>query len=222
MAEVQCLKCLAMSEPNDPNASTWDCACGRSYALRRCSSCGVVSQVSSLQRKNEPWPCQWCHAANAGYTARHDPATATLTDLAADMASNGLSFVSRPSQHAPRDTQPVLIVTTNDIPGYRVTQVQGDVFGLIVRARNVFSNMGAQFRTLAGGEVAGYTRLLTDSRNQARERMWREARARGANAVIAMRFDCNEIGDIMSEVAAYGTAVTVEPLDLPAEGHRLR
>jgi len=90
--------------------------------------------------------------------------------------------------------------------------VHGDVFGLIVRARNYFSNLGAQFRTLAGGEVAGYTTLLTDSRNQARERMWREARARGANAVVAMRFDCNEIGDIMSEVAAYGTAVTVEPV----------
>jgi uncharacterized protein YbjQ (UPF0145 family) len=79
------------------------------------------------------------------------------------------------------------------------------------RARNYFSNLGAQLRTLAGGEVAGYTKLLTDSRNQARMRMWREARARGANAVVAMRFDCNEIGDIMSEVAAYGTAVTVVP-----------
>lgn len=88
----------------------------------------------------------------------------------------------------------------------------GNVFGLIVRARNVFSNMGASFRTLAGGEVSGYTKLLTDSRNQARDRMWREARARGANAIVAMRFDCNEIGDIMSEVAAYGTAVTVEPI----------
>jgi uncharacterized protein YbjQ (UPF0145 family) len=61
-----------------------------------------------------------------------------------------------------------------------------------------------------GGEVAGYTKLLIDSRNEARERMWREARSRGANAIVAMRFDCNEIGDIMSEVAAYGTAVTVE------------
>lgn len=84
-----------------------------------------------------------------------------------------------------------------------------------VRARNAFSNRGAQLRTLAGGEVAGYTRLLTDSRNQARERMWREARARGANAIVAMRFDCNEIGDIMSEVAAYGTAVTAEPIQPP-------
>jgi uncharacterized protein YbjQ (UPF0145 family) len=166
-----------------------------------------------LQRKGEPWACQWCKAANTGYSARHDPATATLADLASDMDSHGLSFISRPSQELPpRDTQPVLIVTTNDIPGYRISKVHGDVFGLIVRARNYFSNLGAQFRTLAGGEVAGYTRLLTDSRNQARERMWREARARGANAVIAMRFDCNEIGDIMSEVAAYGTAVTVEPI----------
>jgi uncharacterized protein YbjQ (UPF0145 family) len=94
--------------------------------------------------------------------------------------------------------------------------VHGDVFSLIARARNYFSNVGAQLRTLAGGEVAGYTKLLTDSCNQARERMWREARARGANAIVAMRFDCNEIGDIMSEVAASGTAVTVEPLASPA------
>ena len=151
------------------------------------------------------------------YTPRDDPATATLGDLAADMASHGLEFkppASR-SRNRPATLSPVLIVTTNEVPGYRITQVHGDVFGLIVRARNAFSNIGAQLRTLAGGEVAGYTRLLTDSRNQARERMWREARARGANAVVAMRFDCNEIGDIMSEVAAYGTAVTVEPIQPP-------
>ncbi len=115
-------------------------------------------------------------------------------------------------QHAPEpDSVPVLIVTTNEVPGYRITGVHGDVFGLVVRARNYFSNLGAQFMTIAGGEVSTYTRLLTDSRNQARQRMWGEARARGANAVVAMRFDCNEIGGIMSEVAAYGTAVTVEP-----------
>jgi len=106
----------------------------------------------------------------------------------------------------------------NEIPGYRITEVHGDVFGLVVRARNYFSNLGAQLMTVAGGEAAGYTRLLTDSRNQARERMWREARARGANAVVAMRFDCNEIGGIMSEVAAYGTAVTAQPGPAPAAG----
>jgi uncharacterized protein YbjQ (UPF0145 family) len=175
----------------------------------------VVSNVRSLQRRGEPWLCVWCKASNEGYTPRHDPATATLGDLAADMARHGLEFASREPQEQARDTQPVLIVTTNEVPGCRIIQVHGDVFGLIVRARNAFSNMGAQLRTLAGGEVAGYTRLLTDSRNQARERMWREARARGANAVVAMRFDCNEIGDIMSEVAAYGTAVTVEPIQPP-------
>ena len=112
----------------------------------------------------------------------------------------------------PPDTQPVFIVTTNEIPGYRITAVHGDVFGLVVRARNVFANVGAGLMTAIGGEVTGYTKLLTDSRNQARERMWREARSRGANAVVAMRFDCNEIGDMMSEIAAYGTAVTVEPV----------
>jgi uncharacterized protein YbjQ (UPF0145 family) len=213
--KVQCPKCLTVSRPSDPHATRWDCPCGYSYHLRRCSACGVVSLVSSLQRRNEPWDCMWCSAANDGYVARNDPAAATLAHLAADMAGHGLEFV-RPEPRAaagePRDTQPVLIVTTNEVPGHRIVAVHGDVFGLIVRARNYFSNLGAQFRTLAGGEVAGYTKLLIDSRNQARERLWLEARARGANAVVAMRFDCNEIGDIMSEVAAYGTAVTVEPV----------
>ena len=106
----------------------------------------------------------------------------------------------------------IIITTTNDLPGYEVTQVYGEVFGLIVRARNVFSNIGAGFRTMFGGEAKGYTTLLTDSRNEAVERLKDSAREKGANAVLAMRFDCNEIGGIMSEVAAYGTAVTVEPL----------
>jgi len=111
-----------------------------------------------------------------------------------------------------RDTQPMLIVTSNEVAGYRIVKVHGDVFGLTVRARNYFSNVGARLQTVVGGEVMGYTKLLTESRNEARERLWSEARGVGANAVIAMRFDCNEIGGIMSEIAAYGTAVTVEPL----------
>jgi uncharacterized protein YbjQ (UPF0145 family) len=173
----------------------------------------MVSQVSTMQRRDRPWDCQWCQEANTGFARRNDPATATVADFSADMIGHGLSFTLRqPHPEQVTDTQPVLIVTTNEVPGYRITGVQGDVFGLIVRARNYFSNIGASFRTLVGGEVAGYTTLLVDSRNQARERLWREARARGANAVVAMRFDCNEIGGIMSEIAAYGTAVTVEPL----------
>jgi uncharacterized protein YbjQ (UPF0145 family) len=106
----------------------------------------------------------------------------------------------------------VFISTMNDLPGYEIIAVHGEVCGLIVRARNVFSNLGAGFRTIFGGEVRGYTDLLLQSRAEAIERLKVEAYARGANAVLAMRFDCNEIADIMSEVAAYGTAVTVRKL----------
>lgn len=106
----------------------------------------------------------------------------------------------------------VIITTMNDLPGYEVVDVYGEVFGLVVRARNIGSNIGASFRTLAGGEVKGYTKLLSESRTHAVERLKDAARDRGANAVIAMRFDCNDIGSVMSEVAAYGTAVRVRRL----------
>jgi uncharacterized protein YbjQ (UPF0145 family) len=103
----------------------------------------------------------------------------------------------------------LLVSTMNDLPGYEVVAVHGEVFGVVVRARNVFSNLGASFRTIFGGEARGYTQLLSDSREQALERLRTAAREKGANAVLAMRFDCNEIANLMSEVAAYGTAVTV-------------
>ncbi|HKG39140.1 MAG TPA: YbjQ family protein [Conexibacter sp.] len=103
----------------------------------------------------------------------------------------------------------VIIVTTNDLPGYEVVDVYGEIFGLVVRSRHLGSYIGASFRTITGGEVKGYTKLLADSRNQAVERLKDAARERGANAVLAMRFDCNSLGTVFSEVAAYGTAVTV-------------
>ena len=106
----------------------------------------------------------------------------------------------------------VLVVTTNDLSGYKVEQVYGEVFGLIVRSRNMFSNFGASLRTIFGGEVGGYTTLLTDSREQAMARMKQAAVDRGANAVLAFRFDSSDIGGIMNEVAAYGTAVRVTKL----------
>jgi uncharacterized protein YbjQ (UPF0145 family) len=102
-----------------------------------------------------------------------------------------------------------IVSTMNDLPGYEIVQVCGEVFGLVVRARNVLSNMGAGLRTVFGGEVKQYTQLLTDSRNQAIERLKLAAMERGGNAVLAMRFDCNEIANLMSEIAAYGTAVMV-------------
>jgi uncharacterized protein YbjQ (UPF0145 family) len=104
---------------------------------------------------------------------------------------------------------PVIVVTTNTVPGHEITDVQGDAFGVVVMAQHYFSNLGAQLRTVSGGEVVGYTKLLTTSRNTARERLVREVRRMGGNAVLAMRFDCNSIGNIMTEVAAYGTAATI-------------
>ena len=108
---------------------------------------------------------------------------------------------------------PIIVVTTNDMPGYRITEVHGEVFGITVRARNAFSNMGAGFRTMFGGEVKGYTKLLSDSRLEAVERLRFAAHQVGGNAVVAMRFDTGEIADLMNEVAAYGTAVTIERID---------
>jgi uncharacterized protein YbjQ (UPF0145 family) len=105
----------------------------------------------------------------------------------------------------------MLVSTMNDIPGYEVVEVYGEVFGLIVRSRNLFSNIGASFRTIFGGEVKGYTSLLSDSREHALARLREAAAAKGANAVIAMRFDSGDIGGVMNEVAAYGTAVKIKP-----------
>ena len=107
------------------------------------------------------------------------------------------------------DLDQVIVVTTNDLPGYDIVTVIGEVFGLVVRARNALSNFGASLRTVFGGEAGGYTQLLSDSRNQAIERLRRATLERGGNAVLAMRFDCNEIAGLMSEIAAYGTAVVV-------------
>jgi uncharacterized protein YbjQ (UPF0145 family) len=106
---------------------------------------------------------------------------------------------------------PILLSTMNEAPGFKVTHVLGEVFGLTVRSRNAFSNMGAGFKALAGGELKGLTTLLQQSRHEALQRLVQEAMARGANAVLAMRFDCNEIGQTASEIAAYGTAVYIVP-----------
>jgi uncharacterized protein YbjQ (UPF0145 family) len=111
----------------------------------------------------------------------------------------------------------VLIVTTNDVPGYRVRTVMGEVFGITVRSRNVGANMVAGLRALAGGELPQMTRLLVQSRNEAMARMIYEARQRGANAVIAMRYDTGEIAGQWNEICAYGTAVWVEPVTEDAQ-----
>ena len=105
----------------------------------------------------------------------------------------------------------MLIVTTNDVPGHRVEEVLGEVFGLTVRSRNVGSNIGAGFKSLVGGELKGITKMLHDSRQEALERLAEEASAKGANAVLAFRFEANEYASTGTEICAYGTAVRIAP-----------
>jgi uncharacterized protein YbjQ (UPF0145 family) len=104
----------------------------------------------------------------------------------------------------------MLISTTFDLAGYDVTATLGEVFGLTVRSRNIGAGCIAGLRSIGGGEIPEFTKLLVQSRNEAMARMVEEAARRGANAVIGMRFDGGAFGQ-WSEICAYGTAVWVEP-----------
>ena len=101
----------------------------------------------------------------------------------------------------------MLISTANDLPGYQITEVLGEVFGLTVRSRNIGSQFGAGLKSLMGGELKGMTANLAQSRQEVIERMVGEAQAKGGNAIVAMRFDTSEMGDVWTEICAYGTAV---------------
>ena len=103
----------------------------------------------------------------------------------------------------------MIVTTMNDIPGYTVDEVYGEVMGLTVRSRNVGSQIGAQLKAILGGELKGMTKALVDSRHEVMERMSQEAETKGANAIIAMRFDTSEMGPNWTEICAYGTAVRV-------------
>ena len=104
----------------------------------------------------------------------------------------------------------MLISTMNDLPGYEVTEVLGEVFGITVRSRNVGSQIGAGLKSMMGGELKGMTKNLIDSRNEVMERMSQQAQARGGDAVVAMRFDTSEMGGNWTEICAYGTAVKLQ------------
>jgi uncharacterized protein YbjQ (UPF0145 family) len=106
----------------------------------------------------------------------------------------------------------MLCVTMNDIPGWEIQRVCGEVFGVTVRSRNAFSQMGAGFKSLVGGELQGMTRNVLQSRNEAMTRLFAEAQARGGNALVAMRFDTTELGGNWSEICAYATAVVAVPV----------
>jgi uncharacterized protein YbjQ (UPF0145 family) len=106
----------------------------------------------------------------------------------------------------------MLISTMNDVPGRQVVEVYGEVMGLTVRSRNLGSQLGASLKSLVGGELKGMTKALQDSRNQVIERMVAEAEAKGADAILAMRFDTSELGPNWTEICAYGTAVRTQAI----------
>jgi uncharacterized protein YbjQ (UPF0145 family) len=103
----------------------------------------------------------------------------------------------------------MMTTTTPFIAGWRVSETKGQVFGLVVRSRGLAGNLAAGLRSIVGGEIHEYTELLEDTRRQAVDRMVQNATLMGANAILSMRFDSSEIGQTMSEIVAYGTAVVV-------------
>lgn len=109
------------------------------------------------------------------------------------------------------DGSDVIVVTTPEVPGMMVERTFGTVWGLIVRSRGLGGNIVAGLRTLAGGEIKEYTQMLEQSRSHAMARLKDNAAALGANAVVSMRFDSSELGQTMTEVVSYGTAVWVVP-----------
>ena len=106
----------------------------------------------------------------------------------------------------------MLVATTNDLPGYRVTKHLGLVRGITVRSRSVLGNLAGGIQSVFGGKLSIYVDLAERAREEAYEHMVEHARAMGANAVLGMRYDANEIMEGITEVLAYGTAVQVEPL----------
>ena len=106
----------------------------------------------------------------------------------------------------------MIVVTTENLTGYTVREVKGQVFGVVVRSRGIGGNFVAGLRSIVGGEIKEYTAMLEEARRHATDRMVANARLMGANAIVMMRFDSSEIGQTMSEIVAYGTAVWAEPM----------
>ena len=104
----------------------------------------------------------------------------------------------------------MIVATTNDLPGYRVVEVVGLVRGITVRSRSVFGTIGGALQSIVGGNLSLFTTLAETSRQEALDLMIEHAEEHGANAVIGMRYDSNEITDGITEMLAYGTAVRVE------------
>ncbi|HEY1773785.1 MAG TPA: YbjQ family protein [Gammaproteobacteria bacterium] len=104
----------------------------------------------------------------------------------------------------------MIVTTTENVVGYHVKEIKGQVFGVVVRSRGLGGNIMAGLRSIVGGEITEYTTLLEEARRHAVDRMVENARTMGANGIVMMRFDSSEIGQVMSEIVAYGTAVIMD------------
>ncbi len=111
----------------------------------------------------------------------------------------------------------VIMVTMNYVPGKKITKVIGTIWGITVRSRGIGGNIMAGLRSLGGGEIKEYSKMLSDARNTAMDRLRDSTKQLGANAVIELRFDSSDIGQVMTEIVAYGTAVIVEDASGTAE-----
>jgi uncharacterized protein YbjQ (UPF0145 family) len=105
----------------------------------------------------------------------------------------------------------MLVATTETVAGHRVRQTLGQCFGVTVRSRGLGGNIMAGLRSIVGGEITEYTQMLEEARRHAVDRMVQNATLMGANAILMMRFDSSEIGQTMSGIVAYGTAVILDP-----------
>jgi uncharacterized protein YbjQ (UPF0145 family) len=106
----------------------------------------------------------------------------------------------------------MLVTTTETVAGHRTVESKGQCFGVVVRSRGLGGNIMAGLRQIVGGEIKEYTQMIEEARRHAIDRMVQNATQMGANAVVMMRFDSSEIGQTMSEIVAYGTAVVIEPV----------
>lgn len=105
--------------------------------------------------------------------------------------------------------QSFIVVSSNHVPGYEVVETKGFCYGLTVRSRGVGGQVGAGIRSMFGGEIKEYVKMMEESRDEAVYRMIDHAQQMGANAIISVRYDSNEVSNVMQEILAYGTAVIV-------------
>lgn len=142
------------------------------------------------------------------------PSIASLRQKLAQNLVTEESSSSGPSASSATALNRIFVATSNDLPGYESFKYHGDVMGITVIASNLIANFGANMRKYVGGEVGAYVKMLTEGREVALSRMRVEADRLGANAVIAMRLDANQISDVMTELIAYGTAVSIRQMDV--------